>query len=434
MIILKEKIKKFPKNPGIYIFRDKSGLILYVGKATDLQSRVLSYFRGENRTERPIEAMIGQVEEVEIQETDSVLEALILESNLIKKFQPKYNAMGKDDKSFSYFAITKEEFPKVLILRKTELEGNMRSRRENSGQIENLKNRKEKNLKYPQSKIYGPYTSKKQMEIALKIMRKIFPFHLREQKTEKGCLDFQIGLCSGPYANAISKTDYGKNIRGIKMILEGKKKRLLGNLKKEMEGYSRKKEFEKAAEIRNKIFALRHIRDVALIAKEEFNEIGHKRRTRRIEAYDISNISGQYAVGGLVVFHDAEPEKSQYRKFRIKTVAGPDDVGMMEEVLVRRFKNDWPNPDLILLDGGRGHLNMARKILRERNLKIPVMAAAKGKNRKNLRLICDSSQLNEKIQSELKNKQLIKKIMDEAHRFAIAYHKKVRKNHFLEKK
>lgn len=432
--MLKEKIKKFPKNPGIYIFRDKSKRIIYVGKATNLRSRVQSYFCGENRTERPIKAIIEQVKKAEIQETDSVLEALILESNLIKKFQPKYNVMGKDDKSFSYFVVTKEEFSKVLILRKTELEGNMRSRREDFGQIENLKNRKEKNLKYPQAKIYGPYISKKQMEIALKIMRKIFPFHLREQKTEKGCLDFQIGLCPGPYVGAISKTDYGKNIRGIKMILEGKKKRLLGNLKKDMEGYSRKHEFEKAAEIRNKIFALRHIRDVALIAKEEFNEISHKRWTRRIEAYDISNISGQYAVGSLVVFHDAEPEKSQYRKFKIKTVIGSNDVRMMEEVLVRRFQNNWPKPNLVLLDGGQGHFNMAKKILREKGLKIPVVAAAKGKNRKNLRLIYDGSQLDKKTKSELDNKQHIKKIMDEAHRFAFAYHKKVRKNNFLEQK
>jgi len=405
-----------------------------VGKATNLRSRVQSYFRTDanlqmnanlrNNLDRPIEYAIDQIADIEVRETDSVLEALILEAHLIKKLQPKYNAMGKDDKSFCYFVITKEEFPRVLIVRDPHpaLRATFSLKREKGIRI---------------AKKFGPYTSKKQMEIALKIMRKIFPFHSLSAKTEKGCLDFQIGRCPGPYVGAISKADYAKNIRGIRMILEGKKKNLVKKLEKEMQDFAKKNEFEKAADARNKVFALKHIRDVALIASDEKSEIrnlpagrqGPKSETIRIEAYDISNISGQHAVGSMVVFKNNEPDKSQYRKFKIKTVEGSDDVGMMREVLMRRFKNDWPQPDLILLDGGKGHLNMAQKLISELGLVVSVAAVAKGKTRKNLQLV--TYNLQRDTGNILKDKNLLKQIMDEAHRFAITYHKKLRGKNLL---
>lgn len=425
---LKNKIIKLPKSPGVYIFYGKKGSaqggfrkaqILYIGKATNLRSRVQSYFRGGEAI-RPIEAMIYEVADVGYQKTDSVLEALIMEANLIKKYLPKYNAMGKDDKSFSYFVVTKEEYPRVLIFRKT-----------------NLDFKKLQTKNYKLKTIFGPYTSKKQMETALKIIRKIFPFHSNNQKTEKGCLDFQIGRCPGPYAGAITKADYLKNIRGIRMILEGKKKSLVKKLEKEMKAYARKNEFEKAAYARNKLFSLKHIQDIALISREDNLQIKYKNqkpRTKnlRIEAYDVSNISGQHATGSMVVFQNNEPDKSQYRKFRIKTIKGSNDAGMMKEVLMRRFKNDWPMPDLILLDGGIGHLNMAIKLLGDLKLNINIAAVAKGPSRK--KLLVHSQQFidNRDIKNILDNKNLLKRIMDEAHRFAISYHKKLRKKDLLE--
>ncbi len=405
-MITKEKIKDISSNPGVYIFKNKAGDILYIGKATNLKSRVSSYFNGNGKGEnRPVRYAIDKISGIETRETDSVLEALILESNLIKKYQPKYNVDLKDDKSFAYAVITKEKFPRVVILRKTELEENKSI------------------IKY----LFGPYTSKKQLEIALKIIRKIFPYHSNKQPTEKGCLDYQIGLCPGPYAEAISQTDYLKNIRDIRMILNGEKKSLVKKLEREMKEYSRRNKFEKAGEIRNRIFALQHIRDIALISRDIEQKASEA--NIRIEAYDISNISGQHAVGSMVVFKNNEPDKSQYRKFRIKTIQGADDVGMMWEVLIRRFHNDWPKPDMILLDGGRGHFNMGTEILRTFHLDIPVMAVAKGPDRKNLDLRFDKD--NRLIQDMLKNKSLIKRIMDEAHRFAISYHKKVRKKNFI---
>ena len=410
------QLKNLPPKPGVYIFRDKDRKILYIGKATSLKNRISSYFFGAHNYR--IEKMISQINKIETKETDTVLEALILEANLIKKYQPKYNIKEKDDKSFSYFVITKEEFPRVLILRETEIE---------------TKELKWSNFGYPKldlinssnSNIYGPYTSKKQMQIALKIIRKIFPFHFLKQKTEKGCLDFQIGLCPGPYAGKINKRDYQKNIRGIRMILEGKKKNLLKKMEKEMKEYSAKREFEKAGEMRNKIFALRHIQDIAFLQREE-PIVDDKSKNIRIEAYDISHISGTDAVGAMVVFKNYEPDSSGYRKFKIKTVLGIDDIAMMQEVLERRFKNDWQKPDLIFLDGGKGHLAMAKKLLNSLELKIPIIAVAKGPTRKRLDLYFANCK-NKKYLSEItNNKDLIGQIMDEAHRFAISYHRKLR--------
>ena len=318
------------------------------------------------------------------------------------------------------------------------------------------------NIQY--TKTFGPYTSKQQMQIALKIIRRIFPFHALKQKTEKGCLDFQLGLCPGPYACAISKEDYKKNIDGIKLILAGKKKRLLSGLEKEMKALAKNNEFEKAAQVRNKIFALQHIRDVALITRRDENFqfpisnfqknpndqnlnsesvlqakklIPEKLTPVRIEAYDISNISGTDAVGSMVVFsafggENWQPNKSEYRKFKIKTVEGSNDVAMMREVLLRRFKNDWAMPELILLDGGQGHANAIGELVVQLGLDVLIVGVAKGKTRKNLNFQFPISnkvpmtQFPKQLQDFLNDKNLVKSIMDEAHRFAITFHRKLR--------
>jgi len=351
--------------------------------------------------------MMTDVAEVKIQETDSVLEALILEANLIKKHQPKYNVMSKDDKSFGYFVITKEEFPRVLTVFKTQLG------------------------KFEAKSVYGPYPSKHQMEIALKLIRRIFPFHSVSQHSEKYCLDFQLGRCPGPWADAISRADYLKNIHGIEMILQGKKKKLLTELEKQMRKYSRAREFERAAVARNRIFVLQHIRDVALISSDQILTTDYKLPTARIEAYDISNIGGDFATGAMVVFAGAKPDKSQYRKFKIKTVSGIDDVGMMREMLVRRFQNDWPLPDLIFVDGGKGHLNMAQNVVVEFGYDIPVVGVAKGPTRKKVDIYYDKGALV--FREIVSNNRLVEQIRNEAHRFAISYHKKLRRKNWKEK-
>jgi excinuclease ABC subunit C len=327
--------------------------------------------------------------------------------------------------------ITKEEFPRVIIVRKTDLLKT--SSKKKLFKTKNLKANGANEASY----IFGPYTSKYQMQIALKIIRRIFPFHSMKQKSEKGCLDFQLGVCPGPYSGSITKEDYKKNIRGIKMILEGKKKSLISKMEKEMHSFAKKHEFEKAASLRNKIHALQHIRDIALMTRDFDNdEFSKKLMSKnlnpfRLEAYDISNISGDHAVGSMVVFENGVANKSQYRKFKIKTVEGSDDVGMMREVLLRRFKNDWPMPDLILLDGGLGHLNMAEGLLhRELGLALDVVAVAKGPTRKKLDIRYDSkisTSTNKLVVKDIvQDENLIKSIMDEAHRFAVTFHRKLR--------
>ncbi|MBM3256280.1 MAG: hypothetical protein FJZ04_02330 [Candidatus Moranbacteria bacterium] len=420
---IRNTIKKIPKSPGVYKFYDTHNKLIYIGKATFLRDRVRSYFARRSLGEGgyKTKSLVSQIRKIKYQKTDTVLEALILESNLIKKFQPKYNSKAKDDKSFSYFLITKNEnFPRVLLIRETDLK------------------------KFNKNWVYGPYTSRRKMEVALKIIRRIFPFHSMKLKTEKGCLDFQLGRCSGPYAGAISKKDYLRNIRGIEMILAGKKPRLIKKLKKEMQAYAQKHEYEKAANLRNKIFALQHIQDVALISETSGQWVVDSGQSIRIEAYDISNIGGNYAVGSMVVFSNNKPDKSQYRRFKIKTVEGVNDTGMMREILERRVKrrlttsytnvkvvdkNLWPDPDLIILDGGKAHLNMAEKLLRDADLDIPVAAIAKGPTRKKLDLYYTKNAV--RFFNILSNVQLIEKIRSEAHRFAISYHRKLRRKNWM---
>jgi len=403
---LERKLKSLPFSPGVYIFKNDAGDILYVGKATSLRDRVGSYFQKKPGFVRPIEMFIHEVTDLETRKTDTVLEAYILEQGLIKDLQPKYNAMGKDDKSFVYVVVTKEEFPKFLVLRKTDL----------GSEIDMKKN---------YSRIYGPYTSRRQIETALKILRRIFPYHSRTEHSEKGCLDYQIGLCPGPYDGAISKRDYLKNIRGIEMILRGRKSGLMRELQKEMEACSDAEDFECAADRRNKIFSLKHIRDMAMISSKDEKQFGKDARqeSMRIEAYDISNISGSHMVGSMVVFDNSEgglrSNRNEYRKFRIKGIEGINDVGAMEEMLRRRFGNDWKIPDLIILDGGRGHLNMARRVLRSLHLEIPLLGVAKGPTRKKLDLYPFGNVPNV-------SEDVIEQMRDEAHRFAITYHRKLR--------
>jgi len=439
-----KKLKNLPTSPGVYIFKDKAEVVLYVGKATSLKDRVSSYFIGLKASDasslrhpmpsasRPIEMFISQVADIEVRKTETVLEAYILEQELIKKWQPKFNVDGKDDKSFAYVLVTKEEFPRFIIVRKTDIAQSSNSKFLISKKIPASAKSTAWRSKIPYTKIYGPFISKKNIEIALKILRKIFPYHSKAQKTESGCLDFQIGLCPGPYAGAISKEDYAKNIRGIKMILEGKKKSLIAKMKKEMIAHSEKQEFEKAGKVRNAIFALQHIQDIALVSYNMKHETYNKNtnsKSFRIEGYDISNISGKSSVGSMVVFDNANgemgPNKSQYRKFKIKTVEGANDTASMAEVIGRRFGNSWPKPDLIILDGGQGHLTAVRRVLKNFHLEIPLLAVAKGPTRKKLDRYAFGSV------PEISD-ELIERVRDEAHRFAITYHKKLRKKSFME--
>ena len=278
------------------------------------------------------------------------------------------------------------------------------------------------------SKRYGPFTAASQIREALRIIRRIFPYSTHDTdkvgKMKRPCFDYQIGLCPGTCVGEADRIEYLKDIANIKLLFEGKKKRILSGLEKDMKDASKKLEFEKAERIKRQIFALEHIRDVALISDDRQSVSSNSSGMRRIEGYDISNISGTSAVGSMVVFTGGVADKDEYRKFRIKTVQGANDVAMLSEMIYRRLNNKWQLPDLILVDGGKPQANAALRVLRERSLRIPVVGLAKGPTRKKNDVIGS-------IPSWSSLKELIM-VRDEAHRFAISYHKKVRARKFID--
>jgi len=398
MAKLEDKIKKMPDNPGVYLFYNKSGEILYIGKATSLRNRVRSYLKP--KTTRPIEMMMNQVENIKWGETDSVLEAVILEANYIKKFKPKYNVKEKDDKSWNYLVITKEEFPKLFAVRERNLE--------------------EKKYAY----VFGPYAQLRTTEL-LKILHSLFHISKCNPNAKKPCFDYQLGHCLGVCTNEINSKDYkDKAIKPLIMFLRGKKKRLLSSLEKTMKEVSKKESYEEAKRLRDQIFSLKKIRDFSLLDKSFVNKSFDTKKDVRIEGYDISNLGTEAKVGSMVVFDSKGPIKSEYKKFKIKEVLGQSDVDCLREVLERRIKhNEWKWPDIILVDGGKPQFNLIKKVLKENNLEAIVVGIAKGKERKKNEFFFDKGK-------DIDENLLIR-VRDEAHRFAIEYQRQIKRKSLI---
>jgi excinuclease ABC subunit C len=372
------------------------GEIIYVGKAANLKRRVSSYFTRPHDSR--LEKLVSEIKRIDYRQTDTALEALILEAELIKKYRPFFNIKDKDDKSFLYFEITKDVYPRVMLVRGRETKKGER---------------------------FGPFTSASSVRDAGKILRRIFPWNIHPPekigKFKRPCFDFEIGLCPGTCVGRADKAGYRKNIANLKMFLKGKKKALIKNLEKEMSRASEALDFEKAEKIKRQIFSLNHIQDIALIRDSDL-PTGEKVEFR-VEGYDVSNISGDSAVGSMAVWENGDLNPNEYRKFRIRTIKQADDTGMMKEIIGRRFKNDWPLPDLILVDGGLGQMSAAKKALAEAGLKIPILGIAKGPSRKADRIIG--------VIPKAVSKNDLLKLRDEAHRFAIGYHKRLRERKFL---
>lgn len=398
-----------PDSPGVYFMKDAQGRLLYVGKAGSLKRRVSSYFLRPHDTR--IQKMVSEIRAIDYEDTDTALEALILESRLIKKFQPPFNVKEKDDKSFLYVEITKDKFPRVLLVRGKNLVRGV-----------HLAPRPARFVGF------GPFTSASSIREALRIIRKIFPWSIHPADKigtyKRPCFDYEVGLCPGTCIGVVSRTEYLKNIHNIKLFFDGKKLQIVIALKKEMKQASASLEFERAEKLQRQIFALQHIRDVALIQDSQISVPDEEGKPKvRIEGYDISNISGTSAVGSMVVFENGAPNKSEYRKFKIRTFDASNDVGMMREVLRRRFQNSWPLPQVILIDGGAPQVNVAHRVLAEFSLAIPIVGIAKGPERKKNEFIGT-------IPAGITPIMLIR-VRDEAHRFAISYHKKLRSAKFL---
>ena len=549
---LKQTLKLLPSLPGCYIYYNKDGEIIYVGKAKILKRRVMSYFNRKHDSVK-VEVLVSQIERMEYIITNTEVEALILESHLIKKHKPRYNVLLKDDKKYPYFLITDEDFPRITIVRK-------------------------KNMNPEKGRYYGPYTDVRAMHATLDFLKKIFP--LKQCKSPKfkdrPCLYYHIGRCMAPCQNLVSSEEYKNIVRQAELFLSGKQSELMKQLKEQMQKYSESLQFEKAAKLRDSyndlqktlekqkvvyentklnedvislmadegIFAIviLMIREGRLIDKkdfvyeveeddrteffetffkeyystikleypdkivsneleaigekdlyeewleilaqkkikisygksaqgkelqmladknakvvldnaklskmskirDDFNEIGSylaeklelKNFPYRMECYDISHIQGTNTVASMVTFINGVPKKSEYRKFKVKMTEGkPDDFLSMKEVLTRRLnrlgEEKWAKPDLIIIDGGKGQLSSVMQIIEDLGVSgIDVVSLAKKheevflpKQSKPVILPRNSSALF-----------LFQRIRDEAHRFAITYHRKLRSKSMIEKK
>lgn len=379
-----------------------------MGKAKNLRDRVSSYFAKPSTLLPKTALLVEEIVKIDHIDVESEIDAFLLEANLIKKYCPKYNLIGKDDKSYPYIEIdVKSPIPLVKIVR----------------QQTNPKNR-----------YFGPYPPGSDAARLLRFLRHIFPFVSQKHKKGEICLRSHLGLC--PCADL---SVYPKNLKNLMDFLSGKRLSVQKNLEKEMEAYSQKQEYEKAALIKEQLQKLAYLtaprtnpweyqKNPNLVSDRRNLEIGELEKIlglsnlNKIEAYDIANISGKFASGSQVVFVGGVPEKKFYRRYKITTKDAPDDYAMIREVLTRRLKSDVPLPDLFVIDGGKGQLNVALSIISKR----PVIALAKREEEiytqdgKIIRLPKNSAALH-----------LLQRLRDEAHRFSRKYHFLLRRNNML---
>lgn len=434
---LKDKVKELTTNPGIYQYKNKSGKVIYVGKAKNLKNRVNSYFNVKLDPHSKTATLVKQIHSLTYIETLSELEALILEAALIKKYQPKYNIALKDDKSYLYIVIRPNRFdlngkkllvPKIIAARETDLQ---------KGDLS-----------------FGPYPHGRKATDILRILRRIIPYRdcsegkfNKYQKLASPCLYGHIGLCQAPCSGRISPENYRKDINRIKNLLSGDSNKFILSIEKEMKKASKEEKFEDAAYYRDILSKFRYIRQKFSSAQQYIDnpylveDLREKALTQlkdsipflkdlpeRIECYDISNISGVDAVGSMVVAINGEITKREYRRFKIKTKKTPDDFHMMSEVLTRRLKKDWNSPDLLVLDGGKGQLSVVQEVLNDLNLDIPMIGLAK---KFETIVYIDPDTLNFveiNLDRDSEGLKLLQRLRDEAHRFAQAYHHKLRLN------
>lgn len=413
--IVQEKLKKLPKDPGVYLYRNDKGRIIYVGKAVNLKNRVSSYFIGGH--EPKTMELVNHIFDLEWIVAGSEIEALILEAELIKRYKPKFNILLKDDKNYCYIKITKEDYPIISVVR----------------QIVESK-----------SEYLGPFVDSGAVRNALKYLRKVFPYCTCSLSGDNVCLYYHLGLCQGHGEKYISPSEYQANIRGLISFLSGKKEDVIKDLTRQMKKYSKSKEYEKAAQVRDSLSALSRLRfehvieekrelrlDKALVGLKEALHLDTI--PARIECYDISNIFGRAAVGSMVVFENGIPAKNDYRRFEIKTVRRIDDFAMHQEVAKRRFgkienTKDFSFakiPDLVIIDGGKGQISSVMEVVAP--FKLPTKFVGLAKRLEEIVTMDSGGKFDiVTLQPNSEEYFLVQRIRDEAHRFAITYHRNLR--------
>ncbi len=416
---LKEAIKKFPHRAGIYIFKNTKNKPLYIGKALDLKNRVGSYLKTKDQRMRK---MVELAQSLKFIPTQSEIEALILESQMVKRYRTQFNIMLRDDKQYFFVGFTKNDMPRIYLTHQPD-----------------------------SNKCIGPFTDGNALKITLRFLRSIFPYCTCKQTHHNYCLNYHIGKCLGfcclkSEASNKNKKTYANNTKAIEKILSGKKNSFVKELKKEAGNVAKRGNFKKAIELHSKIEKLERIfKNARIIRSSEIMKsyrsgleslLKLQKPIIRIEGYDVSNIQGAHATGSMVTFIHGQPDKNFYRKFKIHTKQTPDDTAMLREILERRFRHEeWPFPDLILIDGGKGQVNAARAAISKSKFliskQIPIIALTKNKKHIGEKIYISGRKYPiflTKLSPADKN--LLLSINSEAHRFAIGYYRKLHRKLF----
>lgn len=428
-----------PHVPGVYLFRNSSNVILYIGKAKDLRRRVIQYFLRDDAVGEKTKILVAQISTIKTIETQSEFDALLLEAKLIREHKPKYNVIAKDDKSPLYVAITlDEELPRILFVRKTAIETTYRRA------------------------YFGPFQSGRAVRTLVRELRRIIPYCTQKQRDGKPCFYTHLGLCN-PCPSLISVQPpsgerdrlvslYRRNIRLLVDILSGKSRQLLHQFQDEMKELSAQERFEEAGVKKRTIDRLqilleKHYDPSFYVQEESLLEHMYGTETkgledhlrpyyqdiaelRRIECVDISNTGGTYATGSLVVLSGGKPTPADYRRFRIRTTDGPNDFTMIAEVVRRRLRHpEWPFPDLLVIDGGKGQVAAAAAELALAGSTIPLIGLAK--RFEEIIIPRVNKFITVRLPLSDHGLHLLQRVRDESHRFALTYHRKLRKKAFI---
>ena len=363
---LSKKLKTLPSEPGVYFHKSSAGEIIYVGKAASLRNRVRQYFQKSRLRDAKTDALVAEITDTDWITVETELDALFLESEMIKRYKPRYNVLLRDDKSQQYVRIPMNDaYPSVTFTRGPQDDG---------------------------ATYFGPYYNGWAVKKALRYLRRVFPYSTHEIMPKRLCLQYHIGLCPGVEAQKISSGDYKEILKKLLRYLRGERKALMKEIERDMKAAAKNHQFEEAARLRNRLRDLKELQRQIVFGDREFMDLSKDQGLaglktllglpdvpRRIEGYDISHMSGTNNVASMVVATNGLADKSQYRKFKMQ-LPGNDDFGHMRETMRRRFgskHDDWPKPDLILIDGGKGQLSAAMGVVREMGLDIPMIGLAK---------------------------------------------------------
>ncbi len=430
---LEEKLKQLPREPGVYFHKDAQGEIIYVGKAAVLRNRVRQYFQKSRARDVKTDVLVGEIADVDWMVVESEIEALFLEAELIRRYMPKYNILLRDDKAMAYIRIDYDsDYPTVSTTRRPLDDG---------------------------ARYFGPYPSLTSVRVALKLLRRIFPYATRQIAGQKrATLHYHLGLDPGLEEGRTTLEEYRANLRRLMAYIEGKRKTIMLELEKEMKACARAQDFEKAAVCRNRLTALQNLNKQVIFSDKEFMDIskdhalnelvellGLRLFPQRIEGYDISHMSGTDVVASMVVFTNGVSDKAEYRKFKTKKDHN-NDFYNMHETIKRRFSDKnitaWGRPSLVLIDGGKGQLDAAIRARNESNIKlVPFVGLAKREEQivihKEQSLVAlDEATLRKlhgfttesddyilvNLPHSTNVVKLLQRIRDESHRFAVSYH------------